>query len=207
MAERVFGARACAAAAVAVLLSGCTALDDFTARVPIFARSMRTQPSFDPYEDPRLGPEGAVPFASGNYPARGAIGLGQAEGPEAVPPPFTQAELDAVAAKLANPVDPTEESLARGKVLFERTCAPCHGPEGGGATGYIIPAGFPPFPLVSDRVRGFTDGYIYGMIRVGRNFMPAYGSMVSYWDHWNIVNYVRKLQQDAAAAAAAPPLR
>lgn len=201
MGERAVRARAAAALALAVLLAACTPLDDFLAAFPLFGRSMRSQPSFDPYENPRPAAAGSVPFASANFPARGAVALGQPEGVEE-PPPFTQAELDSVAAALANPVPATEESLARGRVLFERFCAPCHGPDGRGASGYIIAAGFPPFPLVSDRVRGFSDGYLYGMIRVGRNFMPAYGSMISHWDRWHIVNYVRKLQRDAAAAAA-----
>lgn len=203
MADGAARVRATVVLALAALLAACTPLDDFLASFPLFGRSMRSQPSFDPYENPRPAATGAVPFASPNYGVRGSVALGQPEGGEE-PPPFTQGELESVAAALANPVGATEASLARGKVLFERFCAPCHGPDGRGATGYIIPAGFPPFPLISDRVRGFSDGYLYGIIRVGRNFMPAYGSMVSHWDRWHIVNYVRKLQRDAAAAAGAP---
>jgi mono/diheme cytochrome c family protein len=164
----------------------------------IFGRSMRDQTSFDPYEDPLPAPEGSVPFAAGNLPAEaGQVNVGQPEGLGEVPTPFTQLDLlneAEVVVNLPNPVPPTEESLDRGEELFLRFCAPCHGPNGNGVTGYIIPAGYPPYPLNTDRVKGFTDGYVYGMIRMGRGLMPAYGHRISYFDRWNVVNYLRTLQ-------------
>jgi mono/diheme cytochrome c family protein len=185
--------------------SACTPLDDVM--VGIFGRSMRDQSSFDPYENPLNAPEGSVSFASGNFPAAaGEVDVGQAERLEDVPPPFTQVDLlneADVVVNLPNPVAPTEESLDRGEELFVRFCAPCHGPDGSGVSGYIIPAGFPPYPLVSDRVAGFTDGYIYGMIRVGRGNMPAYGHRISHFDRWNVVNYLRVLQ--GVATPPTPP--
>jgi len=176
--------------------SGCTPLDDVMAG--IFGKSMRDQPSFDPYEDPLAAPEGSIPFASGTYPARPfEVNVGQAEGMEEVPPPFTQLDLideAAVVVDLENPVPPTEASLDRGEELFLRFCAPCHGPNGDGISGYILPAGYPPYPLNTDRVIGFTDGYIYGMIRMGRGNMPAYGPRITHFDRWHVVNYLRVLQ-------------
>jgi len=175
---------------------GCTPLDD--AMVAVFGRSMRDQSSFDPYEDPINAPEGSVPFAAGNLVARaGEVNLGQPEGLVDVPPPFTQLDIlnsAPVVVNLENPVPVSVGSITRGEELFLRFCAPCHGPNGTGATGYIIPAGYPPYPLISDRVRGFTDGYVYGMIRMGRGLMPGYGHRISHFDRWNVVNYLRVLQ-------------
>lgn len=192
---------------VVLLGSACTPLDD--AMVAIFGRSMRDQPSFDPYENPLNAPEGSVPFAAGNLVARaGEVNIGQAEALENPPPPFTQLDVlnnADVVVNLTNPVPLTEASVARGEVLFLRFCAPCHGPNGSGVTGYIIPAGFPPYPLVSDRVRGFTDGYLYGMIRMGRGLMPAYGHRISHFDRWNVVNYLRVLQGVVLPAVGAQP--
>ena len=190
--------------ALGALLFGtaCTPLDD--AMVAIFGRSMRDQSSFDPYENPLPAPEGSVPFAAGNLVARpGEVNLGQPEGLEDVPPPFTQLDLineAEVVVKLENPVPATERSIARGEELFLRFCAPCHGPNAMGVTGYIVPAGYPPYPLITDRVRGFTDGYVYGMIRMGRGLMPAYGHRISHFDRWDVVNYLRVLQGVAPAA-------
>ncbi len=188
---------------VLMMLAGCTPLDDVM--VKIFGGSLRDQSSFDPYEAPLTAPEGSIPFASGNFPARlGEVNLGQPEALEDVPPPFTQLDLineADVVVNLPNPVPVTELSLDRGEELFLRFCAPCHGPNGDGVSGYILSAGYPPYPLVSDRVKGFTDGYIYGMIRMGRGNMPSYGHRITHFDRWNVVNYLRVLQ-----GVASPPL-
>jgi mono/diheme cytochrome c family protein len=185
-------------AALIVLSSGaCTPFDDLMASV--FGRSMRSQASFDPYENPRPPAENTVPFAAGNFPARaGELNLGQPEALVESPPPFTQLEVvrqAEVVTSLASPMQPTTESLIRGRELYLRYCAPCHGPDGAGETGYIVAAGYPLiYPLTAENVIAYPDGYLYGMIRVGRGLMPAYGHRVSHFDRWNIVNYVRQLQ-------------
>ncbi len=185
------------------MMTACTPLDD--AMVAIFGKSMRDQASFDPYENnPMNAPGESVPFAAGNLVARpGEVNIGQPEGLESVPPPFTQAdnlEMAEVVMSLENPVEPTEESIARGEELFLRFCSPCHGPNGTGVTGYIILAGYPPYALVTDRVIEFPDGLLYGMIRMGRGNMPAYGHRITHFDRWNVVNYLRVLQ-----GVAVPP--
>jgi len=191
---------------VVLLGQACTPLDD--AMVAIFGRSMRDQSSFDPYEHPLNAPENSVPFSAGNLARQGEVNVGQPEELLNPPPPFTQVDVlnnADVVVNLPNPVPATGSSIARGEELFLRFCAPCHGPNGAGVTGYIIPAGFPPFPLVTDRVRGFTDGYIYGMIRMGRGLMPSYGARISHFDRWNVVNYLRVLQGVVPAAADPEP--
>jgi hypothetical protein len=32
---------------------------------------------------------------------------------------------------------------------------------------------------------------------VGRGLMPEYGSRISHFDRWNVINYVRQLEQQA----------
>jgi mono/diheme cytochrome c family protein len=182
---------------------GCSPLDD--AVVAVFGRSMRDQPTFDPYENPRPAPEGSVPFAAGNLPSGPfEVNLGQPQGLGEALPPFTQLDVlneAPVVMGLSNPVALSEASLERGQELYLRFCAPCHGPNGNGVSGYIIPAGYPPFPLLSDRAIAFTDGYLYGMIRVGRGLMPGYGHQMSHFDRWHVVNYLRLLQGVASAPA------
>ena len=49
--------------------------------------------------------------------------------------------------------------------------------------------------LLTARARGYTDGYLYSIIRYGRGLMPRYGDKVSDpADRWAIVNHVRQLQ-------------
>ena len=196
--SRLRGFLLVAAVLVGAASGACVPLDDFMGDV--FGRSMRDQRSFDPYEHTLLPPEGSVPFSAGNY-AAGAyeVNLGQPEGSLSVPPPFTQGDMadrPEVVDTLTNPVAPTPASLARGEELYERLCVVCHGPDGSGRTGYIIEV-FPAmaaYPLGSDAALAHSDGYIYGMIRVGRNLMPSYGHQIGHYDRWHVVNYVRQLQ-------------
>ncbi len=190
------------ALACTVGLTGCTPLDDVM--VAVFGRSMRDQSSFDPYENPVDPPPGTVPFSAGNFSAApGQLNTGQADQAAVFPPPFTQVELarnDPVVVDLANPIPASAESLARGQELYARSCAPCHGDDGVGANAYIAEVHplLQAYNLSGERVRGLSDGYIYGMIRVGRGLMPPYGMQIAHFDRWHIVNYVRQLQQQAA---------
>lgn len=190
-------------AGITLVLGGCSPMDDLL--VAIFGRSMRDQPSFDPYENPQLPPAGSVPFASGNFPAGpDQVNLGQAEG-VAQPEPFTQGELVQQIPRVVNMVNPvpaTPESLARGQEMYARTCVPCHG-TGGLGDGPVTLAGMLPMSLLTEQARGYTDGYLYGMIRVGRGLMPSYGHQITHFDRWHLVNYVRSLQGSGAGPADA----
>ncbi|HSR43515.1 MAG TPA: cytochrome c [Longimicrobiales bacterium] len=198
---------------VAVLTAGvaaCTPFDD--AMVAIFGRSMRSQPSLDPYENPVPAPENSVPFAAPNFPAGpDRLNLGQAERGE-FPPPFTQADVvqqRPVVVGMENPIPPTAASLERGRELYTRNCAICHGDQGVGAEASIadVHPVLAAFNLSGEVVQGYADGYIYGMIRRGRGLMPSYAHAIGHFDRWHIVNYVRRLQglvPEGGVAAPAP---
>ena len=66
--------RAFAAAGLVAVVSGYIPMDD--AMQAIFGRSMRSQISFDPYENTLLPPEGAVSFANGKLWASCVVGAG-----------------------------------------------------------------------------------------------------------------------------------
>lgn len=155
--------------------------------------TMRTSVSFDPYEMPRLPAPGTVPVA----------GPGGGE----YLPAFTQAQLDSVGAAMTNPLPMTPEVLALGQSVYETQCIVCHGPQGEGNGPVVGPGKYPLGPsLTIDAAAARADGYIYGIIRVGRGLMPAYGEKVSHTERWAVVNYVRTLQGrgGATAPAAAP---
>lgn len=192
-----------AAVLAVVALGGCKPLDD--AMVAVFGRSMRDQRSFDPYENTRPAPENSVAFAAGNWPsADGEWNLGQPEGVSI--PPFGQGDLGVpgvggpVIQGLENPTDPTSAaSLERGEEIYLRFCVVCHGADGVGANAYIIdyhPA-LIAYNISAEQVAGYSDPYIYAMIRVGRGLMPSYGARITHFDRWHVVNYVRQLQANA----------
>lgn len=197
--------RLVAVALLAGLVSACSPFDDLM--VAIFGRSMRDQRSFDPYENTLLPPEGSVPFSAGNFSAGpDQVSLGQADPSAEMPPFFTATEVltqAPVVMEMVNPVEATAESLARGERLYNRFCVPCHSADGVGANAALAPLHpmVPLFNLSSAATAVRHDGYMYGVIRVGRGLMPAYGHQIPHYDRWHIVNYIRQMQEQAGNPA------
>lgn len=157
------------------LLSGC---DDQIKYVPWFD-TMSQQPAVETFEEaPRPLPEGAVPVSSA--------------------PTYGLLEADTA---LSNPLRATSDNVSRGRELFGQFCTPCHGVSGTGDGPVIMseerPLGIPPTPaldLHSDRAKGYSDGYVWGMIAEGRGLMPSYRRIPAD-ERWNLVLYVRHLQR------------
>ena len=187
--------RSAGIAALVVMMSGCTDaagydLDYLLGRVS-FLTMMRTTVAYPSHTMPRLPVEGTVPLPSSGGMAATV---------------FTQAELETVAAAIPNPLEATDDVLARGEFVYQNQCFTCHGAQGEG-DGPVVGGGrFPLGPdLIGPMAAGRTDGYIYGVTRVGRGLMPAYGDRIPENDRWAVVHYVRQLQGTSGAAPAAAP--
>jgi mono/diheme cytochrome c family protein len=94
----------------------------------------------------------------------------------------------------------SQEVMMTGMKYFETNCAVCHGFQGqGGEQGNSIGdkmARKPP-PLISDKVKGYTDGHIYHIISKGVGVMGPYESHIPQAYRWQVVNYIRHLQKEA----------
>lgn len=99
------------------------------------------------------------------------------------------------AATLKNPIASSPESIAAGKQVYTRTCAPCHGTSGEGGPGNdLIPAA----PDLTDATwdHGSTDGEIFTSIKNG---VPPDFNMTPFKDRlkdddiWNVVIYLRSI--------------
>jgi mono/diheme cytochrome c family protein len=159
--------------------------DDLMHVIPWFD-AMIGSPAIHPYETaaiPRYTVPGTVP-----------IGGGEADY-EANWRQAKTVEADA----LTNPTD--RAATAAGDTLYLNYCATCHGSRGAGDGLVGRKMGAP--SLLTDRARGFSDGYLYSIIRYGRGVMPRYGDkVVNPGFRWQIVNYVRMLQSQGTPAAA-----
>jgi mono/diheme cytochrome c family protein len=98
---------------------------------------------------------------------------------------------------LDNPAPRTAQSLEAGKASYDIFCLPCHGAGGAGdgpvnARLMIAPS------ILTQQARGYTDGYLYAVVRHGRGLMPAYGDRIPELTRWHVVNYVRTLQSGGA---------
>ncbi len=109
----------------------------------------------------------------------------------------TPANSRALDRRFPNPIPTTAESIERGRDRYDINCALCHGDVGAGDGPINVPmSGIIP-SLISDRARGYSDGYLYAMIVAGRGLMKQYRQRVRGDDRWHIVNYLRVLQGNA----------
>jgi hypothetical protein len=61
---------------------------------------------------------------------------------------------------------------------------------------------YPAIPtLTTGRLNDFSDGYLFALITQGRGLMPGYGR-IRQRARWDLVNYLRTLPVQAAAAGA-----
>ena len=99
------------------------------------------------------------------------------------------------AATLKNPIASSPESIAAGKQVYTRTCAPCHGTSGEGGPGNdLIPAA----PDLTDAMwdHGSSDGEIFTSIKNGiaPDFnMTPFKDRLKDDDIWNVVIYLRSI--------------
>lgn len=107
---------------------------------------------------------------------------------------------EVAATRLRNPLAPTggqpvsPQALEQGKKLYNTYCIVCHGPQGRG-NGPVAGGAMQPADLTSERVRTQSDGALYATIRNGFATMPAYGERLTPPERWQVILYVRTLQE------------
>lgn len=174
------GCRIAALLALPVMVAGC---EWFT----VFRDQPRIEPWEAEYQGENVGfrgnPANSVPMHGGGVPEF-MIGLGRF-------PAVFPAVIDSFAT-MQNPVAADARSLEMGRKYYQINCAVCHGSAGAG-NGIMLSYGVAAPTLVDERVRGLSDGYLYGMIRNGRGGMPNY-ARIEHMHRWDVVNYLRALQ-------------
>lgn len=115
--------------------------------------------------------------------------------------PYKYATNFDAAAKNKNPLAGVmdEESLKVGLKFYQTNCLLCHGSKGEGAANSSVAekmASKPP-SLISEKIVKWSDGQIYHVISMGQGTMGAYASHIPQAYRWQVVNYVRHLQQEA----------
>lgn len=100
---------------------------------------------------------------------------------------------------LANPLIGDAEALARGREAYQALCSQCHGTDGRGDGPDAV--GYSPEPgdLTRNEMASRSDGYLFWRIAEGGSFppfnslMPAWGSLLSDTEIWELVSYLRDL--------------
>lgn len=136
---------------------------------------MAIQPSYRPMEAP-------LPLPARSVPIEGAAYVPGAGSPD-------------------NPVKPDAASVSHGKFLYGITCELCHGTSGKGDGQYSRYFVKKPADLTSTKIRTLSDGEIFMIITsgiaptAGTIIMPDLRENLSVADRWDVVNYVRSLEQ------------
>ena len=111
-----------------------------------------------------------------------------------------------MAGNATNPVANNPRAIAAGRDAFTGSCAECHGSTGDG-TGVFGAATYPPATdLTSHDVVEKSDAELFWITKNGLSFtaMPSFGDQYSDQDIWNIVAYMRSLQNGQPAAVNIP---
>ena len=95
-----------------------------------------------------------------------------------------------------NPIPPNGDSVTAGRTLFMTHCASCHGETGKGDGPIGLTLNPRPADLTLHAVPGVhTDAQLFEWISDGfpGSRMPAFRSILSDTDRWNLVNFIRTL--------------
>jgi mono/diheme cytochrome c family protein len=102
------------------------------------------------------------------------------------------------AREVKNPVSATPDNLAAARQTYQDNCMPCHGEKGKGDG--------PDAKIINFKSANFTDpkwwshetdGSLFWKMSEGRNSMPSWKEVLSETERWQLVNYMRKLSDDA----------
>lgn len=93
-------------------------------------------------------------------------------------------------AKVKNPIPMTEDSIVKGKTLYEKHCISCHGEAGKGGIG----------PNLADDIwiHGESDGEIFHVITDGTKGptpMKGFKKELTKEMKWHLVNYIKSLKK------------
>jgi mono/diheme cytochrome c family protein len=99
------------------------------------------------------------------------------------------------AKKMKNPIKSTQASVQKGKEIYEKKCALCHGAKGDGKG--PASAGLDPKPTNFKDSHGemMTDGEHFWKITTGRGPMPSYGKDLSVEERWHVINYINAFRK------------
>ena len=112
-----------------------------------------------------------------------------------VMPSVLRAAIAKQAPLQTNPVSLSEDNLKSGATTYKAMCARCHSTPQGNPSVYGQ-SFYPPAPQLSGGMSTYTESQLFWIIKHGiRNTgMPAWGSMLSDEEIWQIVNLLKNSQ-------------
>jgi mono/diheme cytochrome c family protein len=173
--------------ALATVLAACS-LDKSKPNIELI-QDMMESPSIKAQEYDPTAPHGI----SSRVPPQGTVPRGFV--------PYAPGNNFEASTGLKNPYagEMTEEVLSVGVAHYNTQCMLCHGQKGEGSAKSTMAEfmALKPPTLLSDKIRGWTDGQIYHVISMGQGVMGGYAHHIPQKDRWQVVNYIRLLQKES----------
>lgn len=96
---------------------------------------------------------------------------------------------------LINPFKGNDAATLKGKSLFDKQCALCHGSKGTGNGFSAADFEIRPTDLTSKMAQAHTDGALYWKIMHGNSPMPSFkkAHKTNHNQCWQVINYIREL--------------
>ena len=100
------------------------------------------------------------------------------------------ASVEHHAPKLTNPIQPTEENLMAGMLIYSMNCAQCHGAPNRKLT--LGDGTYPPAPQFAEDPPDLPDYQNYWIVKHGIRYtaMPAWGKLLSDTDLWKVTTFL-----------------
>ena len=95
-----------------------------------------------------------------------------------------------------NPTVDFDSSIKRGKDMFAKNCAKCHGLNGNGYG--VVAHGFSTWPRqlwAWYKADSAADSYLYWIMENGKSDMPPWGLILSEEERWDLINYVKTIKK------------
>jgi len=106
---------------------------------------------------------------------------------------------------LKDPFPATPEIIAEGKIIFDKYCIHCHGPNGIGDGTVVTVGNHPPPPAYnSPQLKNLPEGKMYHTLEYGKNLMGSHASQLTSTERWKIIRYVQTLQHYGEPANISP---
>lgn len=191
-----FSLIATAISCVAITMSSCT--KDPNSPGVEYMPDMYRSPSYETYSENPVFKDSMTAqtpvsgtIAQGEWPNQGSL-------VNALPYayPNTAEGYEAAGANLKSPLPASAETVAEGKVIFEKMCMHCHGKQGGGDGALIATGKFPPPPAYNGpALKELPEGKMFHTITYGKGLMGSHASQLTKEDRWKVIQYIQELQK------------
>ncbi len=146
----------------------------------------------------RLPAPGSIPFAADQSKAAFNFPYPYANTPE---------DYERAGIELHSPIAMTEETVAKGKVIFIKFCMHCHGEHGQGDGKVVSEGNYPPPPPYNgSQLASLPEGKMFHSLTYGKNIgMGSHASQLNKEERWMVIQYVKFLQAGEKMPGAAMP--